>query len=168
MATTVLPCEMLTAPDHVTVVLRPPIAQSSWTDIEAFGAAVRDELERRKHPVCLVDLSPLTYMGSSVVALIVRMWKVVNAREGRMVVVCQAPPVLEVVRLAGLDKVWTLVPDVDAARHHLGLKSGTGPSHRFSERGGAARSSYRVWYFTLGVVTVLIALAAVLLIVANR
>jgi hypothetical protein len=59
------------------------------------------------------------------VALIVRIWKVVQARGGRMVVVCSNPVVLEVIRLAGLDKVWTIAPEISAGHKKLGVR-GTG------------------------------------------
>jgi anti-anti-sigma factor len=159
---------MVSNADLVTLILRPAVTHSSWSDIEAYGAEVRAELERRVRPVCLVDLSQLTYMGSAMVALLVRVWKVVQSRDGRMVVVCPHPGVQDVIRLAGLDKIWTVTVDREAAIKRLGLKNGS--SYTDVEAIDARRSSgsVRMWYFALGAATVLIILMVVLLVLANR
>ncbi|WP_175517767.1 STAS domain-containing protein [Planctomicrobium piriforme] len=172
MSTTAPPCELVSVQDYVTVILRPSVVQSSWTDIEAFGSDVRSELERRTAPACVVDLSPLNYMGSAIVALIVRVWKVVQARDGRMVVVCPNAAVLEVIRLAGLDKIWTVTPRLEDAQKKLGVKGSSASipmvttSPASPEAGGVPSS--RIWYFTMGALTVLLALIVVLVIAARR
>jgi hypothetical protein len=62
-------------------------------------------------------------MGSAMVALIVRIWKAVNGRNGRMVVVNNNGIVQEVLRIAGLEKVWTIVPTREEAVRELGVGS---------------------------------------------
>ncbi|HWL10289.1 MAG TPA: STAS domain-containing protein [Planctomicrobium sp.] len=177
------PCEMIAFKDHVNVTLRPEITQASWSDVENFGANVRTELENRNSPACVVDLSPLTYMGSSIVALIVRVWKVVESRGGKMVVVCPHPGVIEVIKLAGLDKLWVLVPELTTAQKKLGVKpsavlvaqaaplnvssAASAPtSSTKTER--ASSPSLGVLYFTLGAITALAALIVVLVIVSRQ
>ncbi len=61
-------------------------------------------------------------MGSAMVALIVRLYKAVNGRNGQMVVVNQHELVLEVLKLAGLTKLWTIVENRDKAYAALGVK----------------------------------------------
>jgi anti-anti-sigma factor len=165
LATTAAPCEIVSNHDLVTLILRPAVTQSSWSDIEAYGAEVREELERRARPACLVDLSSLTYMGSAMVALLVRVWKVVQSRDGHMVVVCPHSGVQDVIRLAALDKVWTVALDRETAMKKLGLRNGASHSAAATVEG---RRSSRLWYFALGAATVLIVLIAILLVLANR
>ena len=108
----------------------------------------------------------MNYMGSAIVALIVRVWKVVQAKGGKMVVLCPNPAVLEVIQLAGLDKVWTIASEPEAASKKLGLRtnhSGGGLSVTPSRE---ARSRMR--WFALGAATCLLALMAVLLFFAYR
>lgn len=179
MSATSTPCEMRTLPDLVTVVLHPAVVDASWSEVETFGTDVRKELENRQQPACVIDLSPLTYMGSSLVALIVRVWKIVHARGGKMVVVCGNPVVLDVIRLAGLDKVWQIAPEMDTAQRKLGMRqrgagaalgspispllsSGSLPAAKTGEK------NFSVTSFAVGVVTVLIALLVTLLVVSRR
>lgn len=160
------PCELKSFPDHVTVILHPSSAESSWADVEAFGMDVRHELERRQRPACVVDLSPLTYMGSSVVALLVQLWKDVQSRQGRMVVVCGNPMVLEVLRIAGLDKLWNITAERTSAERQLGVKS----SVSMAQSGSTAIAMHNggMLYFALGAVAMLIALMVALLITAQN
>lgn len=195
--TSTTPCELISQKDYVTVVLRPPVLQSSWTDIEEFSTGVRADLEGRNAPACIIDLSTLTYMGSSIVALIVRIWKVVQARGGKMVVVCSHPTVKEVIHLAALDTVWPLVEDLRAAEKKLGIKivhssatsrtdtvpnisiythpefeaAPTLSSVEVTSAAGNGRDdspSFRILYFTLGAVTVLLIVAAILLYISRQ
>ncbi len=97
------------------VRLLPTLNDSPWDGIEQVGNEVLEQLEQLAEPRLLVDLSQMEYMGSAVVALLVRLWKAVNARGGRMVVVNTHDMVYEVLRLAGLTKIWTIVADRDQA-----------------------------------------------------
>lgn len=167
--TAFLPSQIQSQPDSIVITLRPSIAQAAWSDVEAFGGEVRTELEKRDSPACLIDLSPMTYMGSSIVALIVRIWKVVQSQRGRMVVVCPNPAVLEVIRLAGLDKIWSVAHTVDDGRRQLGVRGTAGKNIApRNARPAASPSSSRILYFVLGVVTAMLALMAVLLYLANK
>ena len=154
-------------PDHITLTLRPSVTEASWSEIEAFGADVKSELEARPHPACLVNLQPLNYMGSSIVALIVRIWKVVQTRQGKMVVVATDPTVLEVIRLAGLDKVWKIAHDQGTGRDMLGVRPGQDPVLSLPEVTAATRKA-SIWSFVFGIVTVLVALVVAWVIVSNR
>ncbi|WP_437205772.1 STAS domain-containing protein [Planctomicrobium sp. SH664] len=133
------------------------MTEASWSEIEAFGADVKAELESRTRPACLVDLTPLDYMGSSIVALIVRVWKVVQSRQGKMVVVCTHPMVLEVLRLAGLDKVWKIETNLERGVEALGIQSGDDAILK-SRKVVKATTRVRRWSYLSGVLTVLVAI----------
>lgn len=107
----------------IQLTLNPPLTEAPWGDIDDLGKNVLNELESFRTPSVLVDLTPLNYMGSAMVALIVRIWKATKAKSGQMVVLCGHPLVLKVISLAGLDKVWKIVPSPEAAYRELKVKA---------------------------------------------
>lgn len=106
------------------LTLEPELNDVQWSEIDTLGTNVLLVLEDKQAPTMIVDLSPLSYMGSAMVALIVRLWKAVKAKNGRMAVVCPHDMVREVLVLAGLDKVWTITETREEAVKALGLKEG--------------------------------------------
>ena len=104
------------------ITLLPELNDKQWADIEKVGTEIVDRLSAVQSPRFIVDLTPLSYMGSAMVALIVRLYKAVNGRSGQMVVVNQHELVFEVLKLAGLTKLWTIVENRDKAFAALGVK----------------------------------------------
>ena len=111
----------------LTVTLLPELNDKQWADIERVGSEIVERISGAPSPKVLVDLTPLSYMGSAMVALIVRLYKTVNSRGGKMVVVNQHELVFEVLKLAGLTKLWTIVGTRQEAYATLGIKA-TAPS----------------------------------------
>jgi len=103
------PYRFETEQNCTVVSFLPALNDAPWSDIEAVGTDVLSQFSSQKSSAFLVDLSALNYMGSASVALIVRIWKSVQERNGKMVVVNSDEMVLEVLKLAGLTKVWTIV-----------------------------------------------------------
>jgi anti-anti-sigma factor len=106
----------------LTVTLLPELNDKQWADIERVGTEIVARIGATPSPRVIVDLTPLSYMGSAMVALIVRLYKEVNTRSGKMVVVNQHELVHEVLKLAGLTKLWTIVDNRQAAYSSLGIK----------------------------------------------
>lgn len=119
-------------PGYVVLSFSPGMSDAQMGTVDSVGADVLSRLEPMPTPAIIVDLSPLKYMGSAMVALIVRIWKAVNGRNGRMVVVNDNGIVQEVLRIAGLEKVWTIVPTREEAVRELGVRSK--PVHGQEER----------------------------------
>ncbi|HEV3299911.1 MAG TPA: STAS domain-containing protein [Planctomycetaceae bacterium] len=107
----------------LTITLLPELNDKQWADIERVGTEIVDRISAAPSPKVLVDLTPLSYMGSAMVALIVRLYKTVNSRGGKMAVVNQHELVFEVLKLAGLTKLWTIVPNRQEAYTSLGIKA---------------------------------------------
>ncbi|MFG0335199.1 MAG: STAS domain-containing protein, partial [Maioricimonas sp. JB049] len=107
---------------HVILTLKQELNDVQWAQIEQVGTEVLQDLQERRSPSCLIDLSPMHYMGSAMVALIVRIWKAVNDQGGRVVVVVGDDMVLKVISLAGLDKVWTITRNRDDGLRQLGAR----------------------------------------------
>lgn len=106
---------------YAVIGLLPELNQAAWADIEGMGTALVEKISAQKTTVFLVDLSALTYMGSAMVALVVRLWKSVNERDGKLAVVNHNAMVLEVLQLAGLKKVWTIVSSREEGLSALGV-----------------------------------------------
>jgi anti-anti-sigma factor len=107
----------------LVITLLPELNDKQWADIERVGTEIVDRISAAATPKVLVDLTPLSYMGSAMVALIVRLYKTVNSRGGKMAVVNQHELVFEVLKLAGLTKLWTIVANRDEAFAALGVKA---------------------------------------------
>ncbi|MGE0376493.1 MAG: STAS domain-containing protein [Planctomycetaceae bacterium] len=108
---------------YSTITLLPGLNEAQWSDIERAGTDITGRLSAMRTPAVMVDLTPLNYMGSSMVAMIVRCWKNVQSNKGRIVVICNNDVVREVISLAGLTKVWPIVETRDAALKELGVSS---------------------------------------------
>ncbi len=99
------------------------LCKASLEEIREMGEEVLRELANQKSPQCLVDLTALDYMGSSMVASIIRIWKAIEANQGRMVVAVSSNGVREVLRITGLNRVWTIENSYATALHELGFSS---------------------------------------------
>jgi anti-anti-sigma factor len=123
---------------HTIVTLLPGLNDAPWSDIEQIGNEIIHRLQEVPAPALLVDLCPLDYMGSVQVALVVRTYKTVKERGGKMVVAAHEPLVREVLSLAGLDKLWTTVPSREAGLQWLAREAGTASSGGWMSLLGAA------------------------------
>lgn len=108
--------------DGYSVIAFPKeLATAHMADVREAGVRVMEQLSTVKDPACLVDLTALEYMGSSLVASIVRIWKAVREKNGRMVVVASNDRIADVLRATGLTKVWVVVSTFEAGVHALGF-----------------------------------------------
>lgn len=90
------------------ITFEPCLSHSKWSDIDRVGTELKAKLAEQTKPFCLLDLSKLEFMGSSVVALLVRVWKTIQQQQGEMIVVNPNRVTKEVLDIAGLSKVWTI------------------------------------------------------------
>ena len=121
----------------VSVTLHSGLNDSAWEEIDRIGTEVVAQLSDRPAPRTLVDLSSLNHMGSALVALVVRVWKVVTEQEGEMVVVNHNEFVGEVLSIAGLANRWRIVPTREQAIEELC----PGASHLSNSQPGSRRLS---------------------------
>jgi len=139
------------------VSLLPALNEVAWADIERIGTEALGQLAELKNPRLVIDLTALNYMGSAQVALVVRLYKSIKERDGKMVVANRHPLVLEVLTLAGLNKLWTIVEDRNTALKLLGGGGG--------ETDGA--SSAATWSGLAGVAALAVAAVALVAIVTE-
>lgn len=106
------------------LTLLPQVTDVDWGDIERLGTDVVEQLKSERSGDLLVDLSKIEYIASAHVALLVRVWKSVKPRNGRMVVFVVSDVVERVLHTAGLDKLWKIVNTLEEAEH---VVSGNAP-----------------------------------------
>ena len=122
MTSSETPYRFETASGYSVFAIQPELNDSQWADFEQVGNEVIEKLNAMNPPSFLVDLTELNYMGSAMVALIVRLWKSVSGRKGRMVIINTDEMVFEVLKLAGLHNVWTIVETREEGMKQLGMK----------------------------------------------
>lgn len=103
------------------LTINPEINEAQWGEIESIGTQILQQINGHSQPNFMVDLSNLTYMGSALVALIVRVWKAVKAQNGKLSVNCPNEAVRQVIRLAALDETWNVRSDRAACFEVLGV-----------------------------------------------
>jgi len=116
------PYEFDTSKSYALVAFNPSLGDCRWGDIELAGNEIKEKLAALDHPNFLMDLTRLEFMGSSVVALIVKLWKAVQEKDGKMVVVNTNLIIGEVLEIAGLTGIWEIVDSHEEAEHMLGVK----------------------------------------------
>ena len=116
------PYEFDTSKSYALVAFNPSLGDCRWDDIELAGNEIKEKLAALDHPNFLMDLTRLEFMGSSVVALIVKLWKAVQEKDGKMVVVNTNLMIGEVLEIAGLTRIWEIADSHEEAEHMLGVK----------------------------------------------
>ena len=109
-------------PEYTRLALGADLNAFHWEDLQRCAQEILKELESGKHKVVIVDLAQLNYLGSAQLTLLVRIWKIIKGRDGRMIVELKGPVVREVLKTAGLLNVWEVVDSPAAAYQLLGLE----------------------------------------------
>lgn len=76
---------------------------------------LRDELDRSAAQRVIVDLTGLPTFGSTLLDLLVVIWRKVGRREGRLVLLKPSPIGREVLSAAKLDQLWDIADSRDEA-----------------------------------------------------
>jgi anti-anti-sigma factor len=107
---------------YTRFALRPGLNAFHWEDVEKSADQMLANLNSAGAQPVIIDLTPLDYLGSAQLALLVRLWKAIRERQGQMVVEVTAPVVREVMKTAGLHTLWQFTESrVDSFRA-LGLQ----------------------------------------------
>jgi anti-anti-sigma factor len=118
-----LPIQFEASRDFVQMTLSPEITQVPWNVVEECGDKAIAKLKECRATTLLVDLSPLEYLGSAQVALLARIWKVLSAQQGTMAVQTASPVVRDVLKTAGLHRLWKLVDSHEQGLQKLGVNA---------------------------------------------
>ncbi len=149
--------------DGVSVIaLLSELNDVPWADIESIGLTILEQMDAQKKPLFLIDLGALTYMGSAMVALVVRIWKSVKTRNGKMAVINNDEMVREVLSIAGLDEVWTIVDTRAEGLKVMGVSARRIRSQEVTLRSAKENRKSEKWGTGMAVLTLLtVAVAAI-------
>lgn len=112
------PPDAFTIERHGEVVLirtSPILEMMEPSFLEGAASLVLDAVGRDQSPQVVVDLSTLDYFGSSFLALLIRCWKVVDSRDGTLVLSGVSPRAKELLHITSLDMVWPMYDDLREA-----------------------------------------------------
>lgn len=135
MPATEAPYEIELLGAHAAVTIRPNLVDADWSEIKRAGDDILSRIHDHKPRKILVDLAQLDYMGSSLVALIIRCWKEARPQIEQFVVVTDSSVVREVLTLSGLAKMWEVVATREEAVRLLGVANGSRSPRRLMALG---------------------------------
>ena len=93
----------------------------NWHDVEAATTDVVRRLRESEHLSVMVDLSQMQMINSGLIASLVRIWKAMKERNGQFSIVSPNENVTEVLKTAGLWKLWSVVENREEAVYELGV-----------------------------------------------
>lgn len=120
--------EFDTSKHFASIALNNSLGESKWGEIEKAGNDLKARIATLDRAIVLMDLSRLEFMGSSIVALIVNVWKDIEARKGGMVVLSPNEMTTEVLNMSGLAKLWPVVSSREEAEEILSQQPFAAPT----------------------------------------
>jgi anti-anti-sigma factor len=111
--------EFDTADHFASVTLNSSLGEAKWGEIEQAGNDLKAKIAELDRVIILMDLSRLEFMGSSTIALVVKVWKEIETRKGAMIVVSSSELTKEVLEISGLSKLWNIVETREEAESIL-------------------------------------------------
>ncbi|MFK7778487.1 MAG: STAS domain-containing protein [Gimesia sp.] len=119
MATQEVPYHITTVNKYLKIQLLPELNESAWNELDTLGDSLLLELKDQNSPSAIIDLTKLTYISSSLVAVIIQVWKLVDEAGGKTAVLNTSEMVEEVLNISGLKKVWCIVASEKEAIAYL-------------------------------------------------
>lgn len=115
-------------PDCAVLAVSSQLSSYQLEDMQDVLDNVLQSLDGAKCAAVVIDLSNIEFLGSAQLTTLVRIWKSIKDRSGRMVVQTASPVITEVLHTAGLDTLWQIADTRPAAYLCLGLqKDGRAP-----------------------------------------
>ena len=105
---------------YCSVQFNPVLMTLGWSHVESATTEVIEKLKASKSNSVMVDLGPMEIINSGLVASLVRIWKTMQEQKGQFSLASPNEMVTEVLRSAGLWKLWTVVDDREEAIYELG------------------------------------------------
>lgn len=93
-------------------------------NVSEFSAQLAAAIEPANPPLLLLDLSDTTFIGSSFLGVLVRVWKRIRERNGRMALSCVNEICSEVLHASKLDTIWDIYSTREAAVRALAAAGG--------------------------------------------
>ncbi|MCP4786942.1 MAG: STAS domain-containing protein [Fuerstiella sp.] len=113
-----------------SVQFNPILMTLTWADVESATSQVIQQLEQSRRKSLLVDLGGMAMINSGLIASLVRMWKTMQEKKGQFSLVSPNEVVTDVLKSAGLWKLWSVVDDREEAAYDLGVSRGAQSEQR--------------------------------------
>jgi anti-anti-sigma factor len=113
-----------------SVQFDPILMTLSWADVESGTTQIIQRLEQSNKKSLLVDLSAMDMINSGLIASLVRMWKTMQQKKGQFSLVSPNEIITDVLKSAGLWKLWSVVDDREEAAYDLGVSRGAQSEQR--------------------------------------
>ena len=107
---------------HGSVLVLSPRGRLDSTGAPEFERLVRAKLAAG-HRRLVIDLGALDYVSSAGLRVLLVTAKALKAERGRMALCRLEPPVLEVFRVSGFDRIFTILPSLEASIERVGAAS---------------------------------------------
>ena len=105
---------------YCSVQFSPVLMTLAWAEVESATTEVIEKLKASKSNSVMVDLGPMEIINSGLVASLVRIWKTMQEEKGQFSLASPNEMVTDVLKSAGLWKLWTVVDDREEAIYELG------------------------------------------------
>jgi anti-sigma B factor antagonist len=93
----------------LTLISATPALETLEFGLEEHAAGmIMEPFRHQENPLVVFDLSRVDYFGSMFLALLLRCWKLVQARGGMMALAGVSARAKELLRLTSLDMVWPI------------------------------------------------------------
>ncbi|WP_406699795.1 STAS domain-containing protein [Singulisphaera sp. Ch08] len=93
----------------LTLISATPALESLEFGLEEHAAGmIMEQFRHQENPLVVFDLSLVDYFGSMFLAMLLRCWKLVQARGGMMALAGVSVRAKELLRLTSLDMVWPI------------------------------------------------------------
>jgi len=99
----------------------PECMSLSWMDVESATTEVIRQLKESENLSVMVDLGQMKMINSGLIASLVRIWKCMKEQNGQFSIVSPNEQVTDVLKTAGLWKLWSVVEDREEAVYELGV-----------------------------------------------
>lgn len=87
--------------------------------LDQFSKLLLSTVDGARHPVVLLDLAQADFIGSTFLGILVRAWKRLRDRQGRLALCAVNQVCGDVLRASKLDTIWEIFPTRDAAVREL-------------------------------------------------
>jgi anti-anti-sigma factor len=107
----------------VVVTPMTSLGEFTFEQLAAEATNLLESLDEQMAKNIVVDFGKTDYVGSSALGFLLKLWKSVRQREGRMALCNVSAHEHEILRLTKLDTLWPVYPSRDAALETLAKPS---------------------------------------------
>lgn len=105
---------------YCSVRFNPVLMSMNWSDVETGTTQMVEKLQQTKINSVMVDLGAMDMINSGLIASLVRIWKTMQQKNGQFSLVCPNQMIVDVLKAAGLWKLWSVVDEREEAIYQLG------------------------------------------------